>query len=449
MAYLKTATRANDPRCLSSFAHTVSRMIDGVKLRIHPDAQRRLRSHALLDRWRSRGQDKAGNERHTAKWKGWTFTGDGTRCWEIRGSFHKAHHGGTNWQDYTFTQFLQTVATLCDAFSLHDAGLTLAGLEIGANIIPPIPTAAVLRSIVLHKNATPAPMREGHGIQIVHAGYRFKIYDKAAQYREHVNGELLRFELKANKMRTLARCNVRTVADLLDPAAWTRLRAFLLAKFDELFIVEPYMPTDGLRPAQRDLVANAAVPSYWQAMDRRTRSKRRKEYTTLLQRIHPDGLKPTLRALIAAKLSELNDGDVCTNGTDAIPDPEKATFAPRGQHAATASRKGRKATFAPLAIRGANVAPTVPDPGEVAHPSEGVRRCLACGRDISDQDPRSRVCSERIYGKAGKACRNKLSNRSLTLRRMAVRGPMLFDEQPFVVVATSTPPQRATQYTNP
>ncbi|MBS1945025.1 MAG: hypothetical protein JST98_07450 [Bacteroidetes bacterium] len=371
----------------------------------------------------------------------------------MRGSFHKAHHGGTNWQDYTFTQFRATVAALCDAFGLHDAGLTLATLEVGANIIPPIPTAAVLRSIVLHKDATPVPMQKGEGIQIVHAAYRFKIYDKAAQYREHVNGELLRFELKANKMRTLARCKVRTVADLLDPAAWIRLRAFLLAKFDELLIAEPDMPADGLRPGQRDLVANAAVPSYWQELHRRTRSRRRTAYTALVQRIQPNGLQPTLRALIAAKLSEVNGWDICTKGTNATPYSESGTFAPRGQHPAKAPRKGQSGTFAPLAIRGANVPPTVPVPGKVAHPSEvpseGVRRCLACGRDISDQDPRSRVCSERIHGKAGKACRNKLSNRSLTLRRMKVRGLLLFDERPFVVVATSNPPQHVNSHARP
>lgn len=431
-------------------------MIDGVKLRIYPDAQRRMREHTLLaGRWRSRGEGKAGEQRHAAKWSGWTFTGDATRCWEVRGSFHKVHHGGTNWQDYTFTQFRDTVAALCDAFGLHDAGLTLATLEVGANIIPPIPTAAVLRSIVLHKDATPVPMQKGEGIQIVHAAYRFKIYDKAAQYREHVNGELLRFELKANKMRTLARCKVQTVADLLDPVAWTRLRAFLLAKFAELLIVEPDMPTEGLRPAQRDLVANAAVPSNWQALNRWTRSRRRKEYTALVQRIQPNGLKPTLRELIAAKLSELNNCNVCTKGTAGTPCPECATFAPRGHHPAKAPRKGQSATFAPLAIRGANVAPTVPVPGEVAHPANTallpakgralapspigevqavvpVRCCLTCGRDISDQKPRSKYCSERRYGKAGKSCRNAASNRNRDRHDIEQHGPLLFDHVPYI-----------------
>ena len=104
-------------------------MIDGTKLRLPDCTQQRVRSHHLLaGRWRSRGQGKAGHERFTATWNGWTFTGDATRCWEIRGSFHKAHHLATNWQDYTFTQFLETVAALCDAFGLHPSGLIIAGV---------------------------------------------------------------------------------------------------------------------------------------------------------------------------------------------------------------------------------------------------------------------------------------------------------------------------------
>lgn len=430
-------------------------MIDGTKLRIHPDAQRRLRTHPLLaGRWRSRGHGKAVNERHTAKWNGWTFTGDATRCWEIRGSFHKAHHGGTNWQDYTFAQFRETVATLCDAFGLHDAGLTLAGLEVGVNIVPSMPTAEVLRSIVLHKNAHPVAMAKGHGVEIVHAGYRFKVYNKAAQYPQHVTGELLRVEVKVNKMRTLAGCEVRSVADLLDPAAWTRLRAFLLSKFNELLIVEPHMPTDALRPAQRDLVVKAAAPSYWQAMPRQRRSERRRTLDALFVRYASPNLKTNLRALIVAKLEELNaevpaimpaplTRDVCTKGTAGTSAPGTRTFAPRGQRPAKTPRQDQNRTFAPLAIRGANVRVDAKggDATEVGMmpPAQPARRCLACGRDISAQDPRSRVCSERIHGKAGKACRNKLSNRSLTLRRMAERGGLLFDERPFVAVATSNP----------
>lgn len=433
-------------------------MIDGTKLRIHEAAQRRLRSHPLLaGSWRSHGQGKAGQVRYTAKWNGWTFTGDTDRCWGIRGSFHKAHQDGTNWQDYTLSQFVATVRALSDAFALRPDALRLATLEVGVNIVPPIPTADVLRAIVMHKTAVPVPMRTGHGIEIRHAAYRFKVYDKAAQYREHVIGELLRVEVKANEMRTLQRVLGKgaTVADLLAPAAWPHLGAFLRDRFAELLIVEPGMNTDALTPAQRDLVAQASAPAYWQRLDKRRRCERRRTLRDLFTRYAPDGLKATLQSAIAAKLADLNDGtatpDLYGKGTTAATPPPPTPS------------EGQNRTFTALAIRAAKVrgtlrvegrvgpasgdaaavdpAPPVPAPANPSAgvPAEvstgGVRRCPVCGRDITHQDPRSRVCSERIYGKDGKRCRNALSNpRNNRLRSIGriERDALLFDHRPFI-----------------
>lgn len=418
-------------------------MIDGTKLRLPDGTQQRVRSHHLLaGRWRSRGIGKAGHERFTATWKGWTFTGDATRCWEIRGSFHKVHHLGTNWQDYTFTQFGETVATLCDAFGLHPAGIFIAALEVGVNIVPSMPTRDVLRAIVLHKTKAPTSMPKGHGIEITHAAFKFKVYDKAHQYE--LPGELLRFEVKATRVRPLQPLGVRTVADLLEPAAWTRLRAFLLDRFEELLIVEPHMPTDALRPAQREMVAKASDPAYWQDMDNRTRWKRRRALDALHQQHVPHSLKASLRTAIEAKLSDLLKGDICHKGTTTAPDTPRATNATRGQRTPAPPREGEKGTNATLAIRVANVPFEGSGSGAVDAPAEvppaEVRRCPVCGRDISHQHPTSRVCSERLYGKDGKRCRNTLSNRSLTLRRMAARGGLLFDQRPFVQPPGPKPP---------
>jgi hypothetical protein len=411
-------------------------MIDGTKLRLRdPGTQQRVRAHHLLaGRWRSRGHGKAGHERFTATWQGWTFTGDAIRCWEIRGSFHKAHHQGTNWQDYMFTQFLATVAALRDAFGLHPSGLSIVGLEIGVNLVPPMPTRKVLRAIVLHRTTAPTAMHMGHGIEIKHAAFKFKVYDKAHQY--DLPGELLRFELKFTRARPLHTLAVRTVADLLDLATWHRLGAFLLAKFDELLIMEPLMPTDALRPAERVLVTSASAPAYWQAMDNRTRWKRRGALDALHQQHMPNGLKVTLRTAIVAKLSDLSEGDICHDGTPTTPDAPEATNATRGRGTPSPPREGEKVTNATLAIRVANVPAESTGSGAVSDHAEAtpaeVRRCPVCGRDISHQHPTSRVCSERLYGKEGKKCRNALSNRALSLRRMAARGGLLFDHRPYV-----------------
>lgn len=393
-------------------------MFDGLKLPITGRAQQRLRGHHLLT-WKTNGVDRTGREKFVARLGAFTFKGDATRCTSMRGSFHKEHHGGENWQDFTREQFAEVVASVCLALGLHPSALRLSNVEVGVNIVPPRPTSDVLRCIVLHRTQRPEPMRQGVGIEIRHTAYRFKIYDKARQYGRP--GELLRFEVAVRKMRTLERYGVRTLADLLDPKVWTAMRGYLLDRFDELLIVEPDILTDGLKPAEVELLNRANDPGYWINLQRRQRSEKRRTLAAIYCQHAPDGLKATLRGSIASKSEELNSGPIVTTGT--------RTFTPTGEGITSAHPEGRNRTFSPLALRGANVR------GEVVEVE--VRRCPVCGRDITHQDPRSRVCSERLYGKEGKRCRNALSNRSLSLRRMDVRSVPLFDQQPFI-----QPPQR-------
>ena len=391
-------------------------MFDGVKLRIQGRDQQRLRSHHLLS-WKPKGVDTLGRERYVARWGAFTFKGDATRCTLMRGSFHQQHHGGENWADFTCAHFAEVVASVCIALGLHPANLRLANLEVGVNIIPPIPTPDVLACIVLHRTQRPGRMdAPAIGLVIQHAAYRFKIYDKARQYQRP--GELLRFEVAGKKMRTLERYRVATLSDLLEPSTWIALQGYLLARFDELLIVEPDVHAEGLRPAERELMARASDPNFWVGLTKRKRSEKRATLTRIYTRSASPNLKATLRALIASKLQELN------TAPEQFAKDGPRTFAPTGNDLPGAPSAGIERTFTPHVIKGAKV--------RVEGSSEGVRCCPVCGRDITQQDPRSRVCSERIYGKAGKRCRNTLSNRSLSLRRMDVRSVPLFDQQPFL-----------------
>lgn len=392
---------------------TRCRMFDGVKIPIKGRDQQRLRSHHLLT-WKPNGVDALGRERFVARWGAFTFKGDADRCTSMRGSFHCHHHGGENWQDFTREHFAEAVAAVCITLGLHPTNMRLANVEVGVNIGPPMPTPDVLRYIVLHRTQGPQPMRVGVGVVIQHTAYRFKIYDKARQYGRP--GELLRFEVAVRKMRAIARYGLRTLADLLQPQAWTAMRGYLLDRFDELLIVEPDIITDGLKPSERDLLTRAKDPGYWIDLGRRERSEKRRTLSAIYARSTSPGLKATLRALIATKTEEL--------GAVQFVEVAARTISPTGEGIATASPEGPERTFSPHALRGANVR------GEGI--GEEVRRCSVCGRDITHQDPRSQVCSERLYGKEGKRCRNTLSNRTLSLRRMDVRSALLFDQQPFI-----------------
>ena len=63
------------------------------------------------------------------------------------------------------------------------------------------------------------------------------------------------------------------------------------------------------------------------------------------------------------------------------------------------------------------------------------RYCKTCGLDISQQDARSQFCSERLFGKDAKRCRNRDSNpRNNFLRREEVKSKrgLLFDITPYL-----------------
>lgn len=427
-----STTKGTEVPSIDPVCHTrVAAMYDGVKLRIQGRDQQRLRSHYLLS-WKPNGVDRLGRTRYVARWGAFTFKGDATRCTLMKGSFHIHYHGGENWADFTREQFAEVVASVCIALGLHSSTLRLANLEVGVNVIPPIPTPNVLECIVLHRTQRPTPFRKGIGVEVLHAAYRFKIYDKA----RHRNrpGELLRFEVAVRKMRTLAGCRVVTLSDLMEPAVWSALRGYLLARFDELLIVEPEVHAEGLRPADRELLARASDPNYWVGLTKGQRSAKRKRLTHLYARRTADGFKATLRRAIVSKLSEVTDHptlDLYIDGVPVSPEDGPLTFAPTGkanglpeEALSSTPPLGRIVTFTPHVIKGAKVT------GEVS--GVDVRRCLVCDRDITCQDPRSRVCSERLYGKDGKRCRNTLSNRTLTLRRMDVRSAPLFDQLPFM-----------------
>jgi len=271
-------------------------------------------------------------------------------------------------------------------------------------------------------------MSKFNGIEIHHAAYRFKIYDKARQY--HRPGELLRFEVAAKRMRPLERYRVRTLSDLMEPSIWAALQGYALARFDELLIVEPGLHPPGLRPEQVELLANAGDASYWEGLTKQRRSERRKMLNDIYIRHAPDRLKATLRRLIAAKLEEMNDGptpDLCLDWvTPTIPTAPR-TFTPTGVTSTDHPEKGPIRTFAPYTIRGAKV--RAKDSGEDIMDN---RNCLTCGRDISEQDPRSKYCSEQRYGKAGKRCRNAASNHDRGRRAIEQYNPLLFDHAPFI-----------------
>lgn len=77
----------------------------------------------------------------------------------------------------------------------------------------------------------------------------------------------------------------------------------------------------------------------------------------------------------------------------------------------------------------------VPSNSSAIHSLTDKRYCLTCGRDITNQKTGSKFCSEKLYGREAKKCRNMDSNpRNHIKRKIEViesRG-VLFDIKPYI-----------------
>lgn len=348
----------------------------------------------------------------------------------LHGSFHKYAQGGSNWGDYTFTQFRATVAELCHTFDLDPHTLRLLQLEAGANDRPPIRTSRTLQAIVCH--------REGHafstmrtrggqslGLELYRDQFGIKIYDKGRHY--DLPFDLLRFEVKFTKGAPLHRMGIYTLNDLLNPDAWQRLQARVMAIYDELVIAEPSIDRASLTTTQRTFVTLATSHAYWKGLTKGSRFKARARYDDIVERFAGSDLKDELRTQLLRKSNDLLNAP---SQAVAIGDP--FTNIPAGITDAT----GRPfPTSVNVGIRPPVEVGDSSAVVEVATAPDAVRRCLTCGRDITDQRPGSRYCSQTRYGKDGKRCRNAGSNpRNNRLRSLAriERDPLLFDHGPFI-----------------
>lgn len=390
-------------------------MIDFAKIRLRGRGHRRyrrdLRTHPLL-MW-GRPLYAVDHPPHgctaVASWGGiWTFYANDRAVIEIRGSFHKFYHGGANWQDFTHTQFKEAVNTFCDTFQLFHGALHFLNLEVGVNIVPLIPTCDLLPRVLFHRNARPVRMDPGQGITIEHPGYyRYKIYDKAFEFG--LPGELLRVEIHVDRMAILNRIGVATATDLLDPACWGRLRAFLLAKVGELFIVEDDIDPALVTRPQRDLLANAGNWEHWMGLTPNKRHRKRAKVERLWRLHHHPTLKGDLRARIGAKVDALT--------TDKA---EGGMFDVTRAHMPTNTR----VVHHPLTPSEGNDQRHNNRPNAEVLPGS---RCRSCGHDITDRKKGARYCSKR--------CRNAGSNpRNNRLRSIAriERDPLLFDHSTFI-----------------
>ncbi|MDA7694537.1 hypothetical protein N8817_07090, partial [Flavobacteriaceae bacterium] len=141
---------------------------------------------------------------------------------EVSGSLHKYYNDGK----HNYNQFGRKEAEIALKRLIEVTGLQLPyykvrSVEVGVNLMPPIPSDDIINNALMYKRKPfEAKHRndEGNYNQVKLYEYLVKLYNKRLHYEIQgydIGHEILRFELKINKMRMLAKYRVFTLEDLL------------------------------------------------------------------------------------------------------------------------------------------------------------------------------------------------------------------------------------------
>ncbi len=141
----------------------------------------------------------------------------------ISGSLHKFWNAGAhNYNDFNYNAILCVINELSQKFNINREQCILKCLELGINLIPPIATNQFLDYCFLHKTKSFEYQKnsdEGKYKQVQHSQYIIKIYNKALHYKSRgfdIDTEIMRFEIKYNKMQKLNERGIFTLKDLID-----------------------------------------------------------------------------------------------------------------------------------------------------------------------------------------------------------------------------------------
>ena len=142
---------------------------------------------------------------------------------ELAGSLHKYYNDGKhNYNQFDRKEAEIALKRLIEATGLELPFFKVDSVEVGVNLMPPIPSDDIINNALIYKRRPfEAKHRndEGNYRQVKLYEYLVKLYNKRLHYEIQgydIGYEILRFELKINKMRMLSKYKVFTLEDLIN-----------------------------------------------------------------------------------------------------------------------------------------------------------------------------------------------------------------------------------------
>jgi len=317
----------------------------------------------------------------------------------IRGSLHKFYNGNdTNHNDFTHNDVIKALDSLSCDFSINLHTAEIRNIEAGVNLTLEHSPYLLLKSAVCHKqkqfNLIDADNKL-MGKICKHQNYLVKLYDKS-RLQKVADKYILRAEVRFRRMSLIEKFGIKILSDLKDKDKIRLLGSFLLEKLNDTVFFDFNCDVSHLTEKKQLKWKQYRDHNFWEETTPQRRYKAKQKYKELIEKYNAFDWGEFLQKEVARKWDELLNG-----GSN----PEnKADKQKKGYiiHDLPTEKTEKKEV-----VKGKCKA----EP----------RFCVSCGRDISNQRADSRFCSESLYGKDAKKCRNKDSNRRNAIKRKLLR----------------------------
>jgi hypothetical protein len=311
---------------------------------------------------------------------------------KLQGSLHKFKNGGKhNFDNFTFNEFITVIETLKTRFDLLPGNIPLNNLEIGVNIHLPYSPSLFIDELIHYKNNTFNVTRRSdmHYAESEQAQYKLKIYNKGLQYGI---GNILRFELRFNKMQSLNSKGIYNLSDLMNRDTWLMFGEMLRHEFNSIIYFDAIEDCSKLTEKEKTLLEKGNNPKYWKSLPNRTTKKNHSDQFRMMVNQYGKNEFHKIGNMITEKVNELLNDEkvnvftVSTEGKQS----EKVndftdTIETKHRTSINSENKGKLYEFTYL-LSCKNVNPS-------NFYLEQSEKCLITGIDISMQKEKSKLLS--------------------------------------------------------
>lgn len=404
-------------------------MIDGLKVVCKGHDPQKWRGLNLLDFARPVSIDtgELQGRNSEARRYGLTFritdTEDGGGACSFFGSLHTHRNEGEENSDlFTFGEVAEEVERLERWYHIQPETAYLRALEFGVNIPVKYRPMRLINKAMLHKREelVTVSKREckARGKEAVRRRYSVKLYEKNGGQKDEAGNYILRFELRYNDLEQIAKqYDIKTLADLKDRKKVKALQSLLIQAAEDVFFFDRKADPQGLTDKQLYKWWRYSNADFWKE-ERRGGSLSKKAYQREKQRCEElrakGGVFDTGKYFVNLVKMAVTKYDKTSTKTGYFWESE--TESKKHKDLGTFGKLGL--TFPKVTIRAGRKLSPLQGKNDVKFTTQKRRFCKTCGREISDQHSRSIFCSERLYGKEAKKCRNKDSNTRATKRRI-------------------------------